>query len=503
MATVSQRTVKQLINKALEKILVQSDQQPAQVIELESAFESFQEWIDLIKADGLNIGITPASIDDTVGSLNFPDGTYQGLVFNFAVVLATEYDRVITPSLINNAEDGMRVIEKILVSIQPTAYGPRVPIGSGNSGDDDFTEDYYRARQAVTPYGDSIIEVTAGGGSGGGGGGSNNFVTSFNNRVGDVVPAADDYSASDISGLQVLLDAKQQELVSGQNISTVNGQSLLQGSDVQIPVGTITGANVVLEVADNVVVTPRQQVQGATYSGTGFPRGAAGSLRGISSRDGNILIVDLAGVVHDFGTTGTYVGIVFTAAAQVTAAAGLDWDGTYFWVSDTTTNRVYRYDSAGVYTNLSVNLTVAGRGLATSGVSLYAADQAAGSFRVYNKSTTAVSQISLAPTNTAPRGVAEIDGDLWVSSQTNAMCIDLAMLEFIGGFRFHCLRSLLLQLACILLTVCFGLSIQTMHICLTLLWVWRLARPLPLITWVFWQRWGQRLLLAMEPRAAL
>ena len=50
-------------------------------------------------------------------------------------------------------------------------------------------------------------------------------------------PASHSHAISDVSGLDAALDAKQDELVSGTNIKTVNGSSLLGGGDLPITAG--------------------------------------------------------------------------------------------------------------------------------------------------------------------------------------------------------------------------------------------------------------------------
>lgn len=62
------------------------------------------------------------------------------------------------------------------------------------------------------------------------------WVSSFNTRTGAVIPASWDYALADITGLSSALSAKQDTLVSGTNIKTINGSSILWSGNV-----TITG----------------------------------------------------------------------------------------------------------------------------------------------------------------------------------------------------------------------------------------------------------------------
>jgi hypothetical protein len=64
------------------------------------------------------------------------------------------------------------------------------------------------------------------------------------NDLVNVANASHTHSIGEVSGLQSALDAKQATLVSGNNIATINGQSLLAGGDISISGGdTYTAAN--------------------------------------------------------------------------------------------------------------------------------------------------------------------------------------------------------------------------------------------------------------------
>lgn len=81
-------------------------------------------------------------------------------------------------------------------------------------------------------------------------------VTSFNTRVGDVSPQVGDYTTDEItegvlkfvtSEEKTLWNSKQESLVSGTNIKTINGQSLLGSGDMVLDVGgTVKSVNEVL-----------------------------------------------------------------------------------------------------------------------------------------------------------------------------------------------------------------------------------------------------------------
>ena len=60
-------------------------------------------------------------------------------------------------------------------------------------------------------------------------------------------------------------------------------------------------------------------------------------------------------------TTPSYTGVHFdTAGSGAANPQGLAWDGTYFWVADTTDSRVYRYNANGTYSNFSFDTAGSG-----------------------------------------------------------------------------------------------------------------------------------------------
>ena len=60
-------------------------------------------------------------------------------------------------------------------------------------------------------------------------------------------------------------------------------------------------------------------------------------------------------------TTPSYTGVHFdTAGSGAANPQGLAWDGTYFWVADTTDSRVYRYNANGSYSGFSFSTSGAG-----------------------------------------------------------------------------------------------------------------------------------------------
>lgn len=60
--------------------------------------------------------------------------------------------------------------------------------------------------------------------------------------------------------------------------------------------------------------------------------------------------------VYRLNADGTASGFSFSVGAQATAPTGIAFDGTYLWVANDT-GIIYKYDTAGVYQSVSIDIT--------------------------------------------------------------------------------------------------------------------------------------------------
>ena len=60
--------------------------------------------------------------------------------------------------------------------------------------------------------------------------------------------------------------------------------------------------------------------------------------------------------VYKYNSSGVYQNVSFSVAAQELTPSGIAWDGTHFWVVGLETDAAYKYTSAGVYTGTSFSV---------------------------------------------------------------------------------------------------------------------------------------------------
>lgn len=88
---------------------------------------------------------------------------------------------------------------------------------------------------------DTIIDqfATIGYSQSGGGGGEAGAVSSVNGQTGEVVITADSLNVYNKTEIDTTLNGKQDSLVSGTNIKTINGNSVLGEGNIEISGGTV------------------------------------------------------------------------------------------------------------------------------------------------------------------------------------------------------------------------------------------------------------------------
>ncbi len=94
------------------------------------------------------------------------------------------------------------------------------------------------------------------------------------------------------------------------------------------------------------------------YSGFSFP--ADDSVPNGICWDGSHLWVvgSSTDEVYKYNTAGVYQGVSWDVGGQTTIARGITWDGTFFWVVGYVNQEVYKYNAAGVYQTFSFSVSV-------------------------------------------------------------------------------------------------------------------------------------------------
>lgn len=134
-------TANTVIRDALQELLVQASEQPIQPNEATDAMRYLNRMMSSWSSKGIDLGYTPVtSLGDEI---TVPDGALEGIVLNLAIKIAPQYDVAVSMDLRINAKDAYQTILRI-ARVRPLSKFPgTLPVGSGNEGDDTFSDTHF------------------------------------------------------------------------------------------------------------------------------------------------------------------------------------------------------------------------------------------------------------------------------------------------------------------------------------------------------------------------
>lgn len=134
-------TAGSLINSSLQEILVQASEAPIEPAEMQVAIKYLNRMMAAYSVAGINIGYTV--VTDPSDEITVPDPAIEGMVFNLALRLCSQYDTQASQELLLNAREGKTAMYKVAVQVVPTAYPERLPRGSGNTTPGFTNDNFY------------------------------------------------------------------------------------------------------------------------------------------------------------------------------------------------------------------------------------------------------------------------------------------------------------------------------------------------------------------------
>lgn len=134
-------TVAQVVKAILQEILVQGSEAAFEADEVQDTIFAMNNYMTAQAANGINLGYTVVS--NLGDDITIASGALQGLIANVAVMLAPQFDAVVSPSLVSKAKIGLQAMRKLGITIDPTRHPSTLPIGSGNEGDFFNTDHFY------------------------------------------------------------------------------------------------------------------------------------------------------------------------------------------------------------------------------------------------------------------------------------------------------------------------------------------------------------------------
>lgn len=121
-----------IIQDALNEIVVLGAEAPVEATDAQSAIRYLNRMMAKLDAEGVELGYT--EVATFADPITVPTGAVEGMVFNLALRLWTQYSDGEQPpmELVMKADDAMSVMFQLGVNIGATEYGSTLPTGSGN-----------------------------------------------------------------------------------------------------------------------------------------------------------------------------------------------------------------------------------------------------------------------------------------------------------------------------------------------------------------------------------
>jgi len=131
-----------IVTKAiLQEILVHGAESELEAVEFQDTVFAMNNYMTAQAANGINLGYTVVS--DLGDDITVPAGALQGIISNVAVMIAPQFGAQVDQALIAKAKVGLNAMRKLGITIQPMAYPSTLPVGSGNEGDGNFSNDHF------------------------------------------------------------------------------------------------------------------------------------------------------------------------------------------------------------------------------------------------------------------------------------------------------------------------------------------------------------------------
>lgn len=134
-------TAKEVIEDALQEILVQAIEQPVLPVDFNKAARYMNRMMAEFEADGIVLGYI--NVDSANDEITIPDGAINGLIYNLALSLAGSYGVALKPDLAIKAKECKETMVKLSVNIPSTDLPETLPVGSGNEGNSTFRNNFY------------------------------------------------------------------------------------------------------------------------------------------------------------------------------------------------------------------------------------------------------------------------------------------------------------------------------------------------------------------------
>ncbi len=122
--------VREIVNDALEEIIVQPEEAMIEQAEGNAAIRALNDMMLDWDQNGITLGFT--EVDDMSDEITVAPGAIRGIKSNLAIELAGRYDVQISPGLATRAKQGKMTCVDIAVDQAAMVFPETLPRGSGN-----------------------------------------------------------------------------------------------------------------------------------------------------------------------------------------------------------------------------------------------------------------------------------------------------------------------------------------------------------------------------------
>lgn len=122
----------EIIVDALTELVVQADEAPIEPSEAQTAIRYLNRMMYALDAEGISLGYNV--VENLGDPITTPLGSHEGMIFNLALRLATQFDVPITLDLVNKAKEGKEAMRALSFRMGQTEMPSTLPTGSGNQG---------------------------------------------------------------------------------------------------------------------------------------------------------------------------------------------------------------------------------------------------------------------------------------------------------------------------------------------------------------------------------
>ena len=129
-----------IIKSALQEILAQASEAPLEPDETQDAIRYMNRWMAEQAANGIALGYT--NVDDTSDEITIPDGAMNGLVYNLALHMATQFGKQVPIELASKARSSLNTMRNLAVTIGRSDFPNTLPVGSGNE-DSGYNQNHF------------------------------------------------------------------------------------------------------------------------------------------------------------------------------------------------------------------------------------------------------------------------------------------------------------------------------------------------------------------------